>query len=396
MTTFGSIGLGRNINAGVNLVFANDVQLSVITSNGAVTLILPSISSLLQARLSSGNLQTMMFLIADITGNAALNNITLIADGNETINGNSTAVLNVNNISAMLVPTSNGTWTLTTSAAGSGGGGGSVTYMNPNPIPVTQGGFPAGTTFPTPQTMQQMWDAFLYPYQYPAFSSFLINGQSTLIEVGIALSGNKTFNWGISNASNLQANSIAIRDVNANVLLASGLANTGSQIADIGTIVNTSPISQNWRGEAVNTKGEPFNSSNFNVTSIHPVFYGKVASGGAGAGQNRPVANQALINSGTKLVIPSSGTITLSFNTTPDDYMWFAVPAYNPLKTIWYVNALNTGNIGGAVSQGGNLFPSPDSVSIDSPTVLWNGVLYRIYIANYQSEVTLPMELRNN
>jgi len=395
MTTFGSIGIGRNISAGVSLLLPTDFQLSVITSNGGVTLVLPSISSLLQSRLSSGNLQTIMFLIADITGNAALNNITLIADGNETINGNSTAVLNVNNISAMLVPTSNGTWTLTTSAAGSGGGG-SVTYMNPNPIPVTQGGFPAGMTFPTPQTMQQMWDGFLYPYLYPAFSSFLINGQANLIEVGIALNGNKTFNWGISNASNLQANSIAIRDVNANVLLASGLANTGSQVADIGTIVNTSPISQNWRGEAVNTKGEPFNSSNFNVTSTFPVFYGKVASGGAGAGQNRPVANQALINSGTKLVITSSGTITLSFNTTPDDYMWFAVPASSPLKTIWFVNALNTGNIGGAVSAGGNLFPAPNSVLVDSPTVLWNGILYNIYIANYQSAVSLPMELRNS
>lgn len=60
MTTFSSLGLGRTIQAGVNLLFATDVQISVITSNGAVFVYLPSISSLLQARLSSGNLQTMM------------------------------------------------------------------------------------------------------------------------------------------------------------------------------------------------------------------------------------------------------------------------------------------------------------------------------------------------
>ncbi|MCZ2140664.1 MAG: hypothetical protein LC096_04655, partial [Bacteroidia bacterium] len=276
------------------------------------------------------------------------------------------------------------------------GGGGGDTYVNPNPIPATQGGFNAGTTFPIPQTMQQMWDGFLYPYLLPAFTSFSISGQSTLIEVGIDLSGIKTFNWSISNGANVQANSIAIRDVNANVLLASGLANDGTENVNIGTIVNTSPISQSWRGESINTKSTPFNSANFNVSSIYPVFYGKVASGGAGAGQNRPVANQALIDSGTKLVIQSGGTITLSFNTTSDDYMWFAIPQTSTSKTIWFVNSLNTGNIGGAVSAGGNLFPDPQVVSIDSPTVLWNGINYKIYIANYQSAVSLPMELRNN
>ncbi len=155
-------------------------------------------------------------------------------------------------------------------------------------------------------------------------------------------------------------------------------------------------MSQNWRGEAVNTELTPFVSNNFNVSSIYPIFSGKVASGGAGAGVNRPASNQALINSGTEVLVQSNGTIVINFNTTSDDYMWFAVPIVSALKTIWFVNALNTGSIGGVVSPSGNLFPSPDVVAINSPLALWSGVQYRIYVANYQSGVVLPMELRNS
>ena len=334
------------------------------------------------------------FYVNDYYENASNNNIILVAPEGYRVNGQQQILLNQNGISCQI--SVSGIKDFIASLSIVQGGGGNVTYVNPNPTTIGVGGYPAGSTFPIAQTMQQMWDNLLYPYISPAFNSFSINGQSTLIEVGVDLSGVKTFNWSISNGANVQPNSIAIRDVNANVLIASGLANDGSENVDIGTIVNTSPISQNWRGEAVNTQSTPFNSGNFNVSSIYPVFYGKVASGGAGSGQNRPVANQALINSGTKLVIPSNGTITLSFNTTPDDYMWFAIPASSTSKTIWFVNALNTGNIGGAVFAGGNLFPDPEIVSIDSPTVLWNGINYKIYIANYQSAVSLPMELRNS
>lgn len=54
----------------------------------------------------------------------------------------------------------------------------SVLYSNSNPTPVTVGGISAGTTFPAPQTMQQMWDALLYPYVAPG-NSLLISSNST-------------------------------------------------------------------------------------------------------------------------------------------------------------------------------------------------------------------------
>jgi hypothetical protein len=233
------------------------------------------------------------------------------------------------------------------------------------------------------------------PYAAPAFTGFSIQGQPSIIEVGVPLSGVKTFLWSTSNSSNVQPNTNVIRDVTNNIILASGLPNTGSSIQNIGTIVNTAPMSHSWRGEAVDTQSTLFISSNFTISSIYPYFWGKVSSGGAAPGVNRPVSNQALINSGNKVVASSAGTITINFNTTSDDYFWFAVPASMPIKTNWYVNVINNGSIGGPVSLGGNLFPAPDSVIINSPSALWNNILYNIYVTNYQSAITVPMNLNN-
>ena len=47
-------------------------------------------------------------------------------------------------------------------------------FQNSNPTTITVGGIPEGTTFSTPHTVQQMFDALLYPYVSP------ILGLSTL------------------------------------------------------------------------------------------------------------------------------------------------------------------------------------------------------------------------
>jgi hypothetical protein len=121
------------------------------------------------------------------------------------------------------------------------------------------------------------------------------------------------------------------------------------------------------------------------LTAIYPWFYGKVA------GWVKPTKDQALINSGTKVVGTSTGTITATFASGPADRIRFAIPQTSTSKTAWYIDAINNWAIG----WGGNLFDSESIVSIDSPTVLWNGVNYKIYVSNYQSEVVSPMQLQN-
>lgn len=149
----------------------------------------------------------------------------------------------------------------------------SVSYSNSSPTTVTVGGIVSGSTF-SGQSMQQMWDTLLYPYQSPAFSSFVISGQSTSVEVGFVISGSKTFTWATSNSSNIQANTILIHDVTNNVDLATGLSNDGTEtIALPSSIQKTSPSSHQWSVRGTNTHAVNF-SATFTVSWLWQRYYG--------------------------------------------------------------------------------------------------------------------------
>lgn len=141
-------------------------------------------------------------------------------------------------------------------------------------------------------------------------------------------------------------------------------------------------------------------TSVININGIYPFIYGKVSSGCVAAGLNRPTPSAALISNGTSVVCNSSDTICINFNSTPDDYIWFATPATSPDKTCWYVDSTNNGSIGGSVSMGGNLFPSSVEVSsVSNPTSscgCWSGQTYKIYVSNYQTTSNKIIEFRNN
>lgn len=266
------------------------------------------------------------------------------------------------------------------------------TYSLSSPSTTTVGGLTAGSTL-TGKTSNELLEEILVPYLVPTFSSFQINGQSTTVEVGTSISGIQPFIWATTNSGNVATNSIVIRDVTAASNIATGLANDGGETVDVGTINFTSNgQTQSWRGQGTDTQAGGFNSSNFTVTSIHPYFYGKVTAAGP-AGSGRPTATNALVTGGTKVVGSSTGTITVVFNSTSDQYIWFAIPSTSTSKTKWYETELNQGAIGGSVSPGGNLFPDFDTVAIT--TALWGPVNFKVYIANYQSGVG-TLQLRNS
>jgi len=277
-----------------------------------------------------------------------------------------------------------------------GGGSGETRYTGATPATISVGGLNVGTVL-TGRSISSILQQMLVVYQPPTFTTFsiAITGQ---YEVGnpSVFSGTKTFTWTTSNSPNVSGNSISVLDVTSGITIGSGLPNSGTASLSIHTVTNITPITHSWKVTGINSTGGTFISSLSTMNSIYPYFYGKVASGGAPPGVYRPTANQTLINSGTAVVASSTGTITITFSSTSDDYFWFAIPSTSTSKTIWYVNALNSGSIGGGVSPGGNLFPTYDTVSINSPSGYWSGVSYKIYITNYQSAVASAMELRNS
>lgn len=157
---------------------------------------------------------------------------------------------------------------------GGSGGGGTVTYTNPAAVPVTVGGITAGTTFASAQTMQQMWDALLYPYQSPAFTSFSLSGVSSTVEVGYTLGAPVTFLWATSNSGNVNTNSINLTDVTLSTILLSGTANDGTQAVTLpASIQNVVAASHTFGINGTNTQSSTF-SRNATISWQWRLHYG--------------------------------------------------------------------------------------------------------------------------
>lgn len=72
-------------------------------------------------------------------------------------------------------------------------------------------------------------------------------------------------------------------------------------------------------------------------------------------------------------------SLDIPFNSDNNDFIWLAIPDIFPLRTKWYVNIFNKGDISGIKNLNGNLFP-------DVETVMVNGINYSIYISNYRTK----------
>lgn len=208
-------------------------------------------------------------------------------------------------------------------------------YTNATPVPEELGGIDVGTTF-TAQTMTEMFDQLLYPYQYPAFTSFVISGQSTTLECGVEIAaGVKTWTWGTSNPTNIETNSIDIDDVTDATNLITGTANDGTEDVSIGAsaITKTATASEHrWRITGTNSNIEDF-TRDFVVRWYSPFYYG------VGAVSLTVAQVQQL----TKQVV-ATGDKTYAFAPT-SQVQYFAYPAsYGDLSSILDGNGFETIN----------------------------------------------------
>ena len=141
-------------------------------------------------------------------------------------------------------------------------------------VGTTVGGVTAGTNLEN-MSIYDVLNMLFNPYQPPAFTSFAITGQSQTLEIGDSIaSGTKTFTWGTSNSSNVQANSITIAD-NSGTLLSSE-ANDGSATYSLGSNITNTTVgsTRTFTITGTNTNSNTFSSS-FVVTWKANLYTGK-------------------------------------------------------------------------------------------------------------------------
>jgi hypothetical protein len=195
-------------------------------------------------------------------------------------------------------------------------------FTNANPMPEDVGGYEPGSTFDD-ATLQQLFQNLLYPYQYPAVTSFSIPGQATTLEVGDSVPGGlTTFNWDISNDVNVNTNSISIKDETSNTLYSVSLTNDNNESIDIGSaITKTSASSNTWRLSAQNTRGQSI-SRTFNVYWKWRTYYGTSP-------------NTSLSENEVKSLVSTSLDSNFSGNksVSSENYKYFAYPTSFGLKS---------------------------------------------------------------
>jgi hypothetical protein len=239
----------------------------------------------------------------------------------------------------------------------------STLYTNASATPTTLGGIPSGSTFNL-KTMQEMWDSFLYPYQVPVFTAFAVTGFASIIECGVNFTGGaQTFSWTLSNPSNVNANSIAIRDITNTTDLLTGLANDGSEGFTLTAATKTTTGDYIQCGiRATDSK-----TNQIGYRYITTYFYSPFYSGVGSAALN--VAGlQALTKS-----VSAKSSKTISY-TTVNQKFYFAYPA-------------SYGDLSSIIDQNGytitSAFTKTQVTFTNNPTN-YNGisVLYNVYESN--------------
>jgi len=208
---------------------------------------------------------------------------------------------------------------------------GSLTYVNPDPTPFTVGGIPAGSSFPTPHTMKELWDLLLYPYQVPAFTLFTFSWPSTL-EVGESTPANPTATWNTSNSGNVAPNSVDIVDVTGSADLVLNTANDNTEALTLAPILKNSATSHTFRISAQDVQSTTV-SRDYSVRWQWRRFWGEDLSAG-------PYPNETPIEALRASGLSATFGGTYSFNALVAGYKVIAYPSLMGTATT-FINTAN-------------------------------------------------------
>ena len=272
----------------------------------------------------------------------------------------------------------------------------------------TVGAINAGEAVPAGTNIQSLTELLLNKTFYPTFvnPTFSLTNNAGLREVGSSFNVTLTFNFnrgqilgkldnGIWNPTMLQdyragtATSYLLNGVSGsnnsasfNVTTILGNNNLNGSVT-YGIGVQPKDSKNNNYDNPLPSGTSPIQSTSFE--GIYPYFYYKSLSPITPAIMQSAIAN----GQATKVLASSTGTITIPFAAN-GEYIAVAYPSTSTTKTIWYVNALDNGEIPGGLLGVANILPC------NSPTNLWNNVNFKIHVSAGLITQTNPIQLKNS
>lgn len=285
--------------------------------------------------------------------------------------------------------------------------GATYLYNLDSPSVCTVGGLVAGTVL-TGKTAFQILSAILVPELFgviTAPSTAISANPSGTFEIGCTISTlciTGTFNRGSINPQYCSAS--PFRSGTAKCYNYTGCQIAGSYTCSASTIIKCVAAyvvcaSQSWSVSTTyncgvqpkGSKGTNFcsplvsgtsNTAAVTISGIYPYYYGKIIS------VSRPAVTNSVVTGGTKVVTVSTGTVCINYSSTSNEYTWFAMPATNPSKTCWFVNALDNGRVNNSPSD---KYPDECIISVCSGQSCWTGISYKVYMSGTVGAIASPL-----
>ena len=272
----------------------------------------------------------------------------------------------------------------------------------------TVGAINAGEIVPAGTNIQELTELLLNKTFYPTFvnPTFALTNNAGLREVGSSFNVTLTFNFNrgqiLGKLDNGIWNPTMLQDYRAGIAtsyLLNGVSGSNNSASfNVTTILGNNNLSGSVtygigvqpKDSKNNNYDNPLPSGTSPIQSttfkgVYPFFYYKSTS------KITPEIMQSAIANGqaTKVIEDSTGTITIDFDAN-GEYIAVAYPSTSTTKTIWYVTALDNGEIPGGLLGVANILPC------NSPTNLWNNVNFKIHVSAGLITQTNPIQLKNS
>lgn len=150
-------------------------------------------------------------------------------------------------------------------------------YTNLTPTPQQVHGIAKDSVFDK-VLITKVLDDLLHPYVNPTIYGFYIDGQQAVVEIGLPLSGTKTFMWSKSTAENIKVDSGTITNLTDGIILKENInAASLSRTSIFINIDNSEPFIKSFNIKALDIYNQTITSNTFTMQSIFPMFIGSVA-----------------------------------------------------------------------------------------------------------------------